>query len=44
MQRKEYPTINHIVSVIGWGSENGVEYWSVLDGASSSLCAVKVLA
>jgi cathepsin X len=31
MQKKESPTINHIVSVIGWASENGVEYWSVLD-------------
>ena len=31
MQKKESPTINHIVSVIGWGSENGVEYWSVLE-------------
>jgi Papain family cysteine protease len=33
MQKKESPTINHIVSVIGWGSENGVEYWSVLEFA-----------
>ncbi len=28
-QRKELPTINHIVSVVGWGVEDGVEFWSV---------------
>ncbi len=26
-QKKEYPTINHIVSIVGWGIEDGVEYW-----------------
>lgn len=39
-QRKEYPTINHIVSVIGWGSENGVEYWSVVYLILAALCGV----
>jgi cathepsin X len=29
MQKKELPTINHIVSVLGWGVEDGVEYWIV---------------
>lgn len=29
MQKKEMPTINHIVSVIGWGKEDDSEYWSV---------------
>lgn len=26
---QEEPNINHIVSVAGWGVENGVEYWVV---------------
>jgi hypothetical protein len=26
-QKKELPTINHIVSVIGWGVEDDTEYW-----------------
>lgn len=25
----EVPSINHIVSVVGWGLENGTEYWIV---------------
>lgn len=25
----EEPIVNHIVSVAGWGEENGVEYWVV---------------
>lgn len=28
-QKKELPTINHIVSVIGWGVEDDTEYWIV---------------
>lgn len=28
-QYVEYPFINHIVSVVGWGVEHGVEYWIV---------------
>lgn len=28
-QKKANPTINHIISVIGWGVEDGVEYWNV---------------
>lgn len=24
---KAIPIINHFVSIIGWGTENGVEYW-----------------
>ena len=28
-QYKPQPTINHIVSVIGWGVEDDVEYWIV---------------
>ena len=28
-QYKPSPTINHIVSVIGWGVEDDVEYWIV---------------
>jgi Papain family cysteine protease len=24
---KEHPSINHIVSVVGWGVEEGIEYW-----------------
>jgi hypothetical protein len=27
MQRKETPHINHVISVVGWGSEDGIEYW-----------------
>ena len=23
------PAINHVVSVVGWGKENGTEYWIV---------------
>lgn len=25
----EEPSINHIVSVVGWGKDNGIEYWIV---------------
>lgn len=26
-QKKALPTINHIISVVGWGMEDGTEYW-----------------
>jgi hypothetical protein len=26
---KEKPSINHVVSVVGWGVEDGVEYWII---------------
>ena len=29
MQYNPEPVINHLVSVVGWGTEDGVEYWVV---------------
>lgn len=26
---KESPSSNHLVSVVGWGVEDGIEYWIV---------------
>jgi cathepsin X len=32
-QFKMMPTINHIISVVGWGVEDDVEYWCALLGS-----------
>ncbi len=28
-QKVAFPSINHEVSVVGWGVENGTSYWKV---------------
>jgi cathepsin X len=28
-EHKELPKANHVVSIVGWGVENGTEYWIV---------------
>lgn len=28
-QRVIFPTVNHAISVVGWGKEKGVEFWVV---------------